>query len=98
MYVWGGREVASGWYDSPEHEEYGADLYALDTVTNRWSIIPCSGMIPIGRRSHSACLYIEFSFLCFLCVLKEKIELDACSFDEVIVKETHLVCANDKFG
>ncbi|ROT71035.1 hypothetical protein C7M84_010661 [Penaeus vannamei] len=42
MYVWGGREVASGWYDSPEHEEYGADLYALDTVTNRWSIIPCS--------------------------------------------------------
>lgn len=77
MYVWGGREVASGWYDSPEHEEYGADLYALDTVTNRWSIIPCSGMIPIGRRSHSACLYIEFLFLCFLCVLKEKIELDA---------------------
>ncbi|XP_047468874.1 kelch domain-containing protein 3-like isoform X1 [Penaeus chinensis] len=57
MYVWGGREVASGWYDSPEHEEYGADLYALDTVTNRWSIIPCSGMIPIGRRSHSAFVY-----------------------------------------
>ncbi|KAK8726179.1 hypothetical protein OTU49_010407 [Cherax quadricarinatus] len=57
MYVWGGREVASGWYDSPEHEEYGSDLYALDTAASRWSIVPCSGCIPIGRRSHSAFVY-----------------------------------------
>lgn len=54
MYVWGGREVPSGLYDSPENETYGAELYALDTVTNCWNIVPCSGRIPIGRRSHSA--------------------------------------------
>lgn len=55
MFVWGGREVPSGWYDSPEHEEYGSEMYALDTTTNRWNIVPASGCIPVGRRSHSAC-------------------------------------------
>ena len=55
MFVWGGREVPSGWYDSQDHEEYGSDMYALDTTTNRWSIVPSSGSVPIGRRSHSAC-------------------------------------------
>ncbi|XP_042222819.1 kelch domain-containing protein 3-like [Homarus americanus] len=57
MYVWGGREVKSGLYDSPEHEEYGSDLYALDTTASRWSVVHCSGCLPIGRRSHSAFVY-----------------------------------------
>ena len=74
MYVWGGREVPSGLYDSPENENYGSDLYALDTVTNCWSIVPCSGRIPIGRRSHSACesfVVIVFrGFHCSLCSFK----------------------------
>lgn len=70
MYVWGGREVASGWYDSPEHEEYGSDLYSLDTTTNRWSIVPCSGCVPVGRRSHSAC-----EFLCILSSSELKVSI-----------------------
>ncbi|KAK7027367.1 kelch domain-containing protein 3 [Halocaridina rubra] len=54
MYIWGGREVPSGLYDSPVNEEYGSDLYAMDTFTNSWTIVPCCGQIPVGRRSHSA--------------------------------------------
>lgn len=63
MFVWGGREVPSGWYDSPEHEEYSSEMYALDTTTNRWSIIPASGCIPIGRRSHSAFVYKSYIYV-----------------------------------
>jgi len=60
MYVWGGREVAAGRYDNPDMEEYGADLYVLDTTTNHWSIVTCRGdrsKKPEGRRSHSAFVY-----------------------------------------
>lgn len=57
MYVWGGREVSSGWYQSPDQEEYGSSLYCLDTVSHRWSVIPTTGETPTGRRSHSAFVY-----------------------------------------
>lgn len=67
MYVWGGREVPSGWYDSPDHEEYGSAMYALDTTTNRWSIVPAAGYVPIGRRSHSACEWRIFTFPSKMC-------------------------------
>ncbi|KAK3863462.1 hypothetical protein Pcinc_030769 [Petrolisthes cinctipes] len=63
MYVWGGREVASGTYDTQANEEYGSDLHALDTTTNRWSVVPCSGHIPIGRRSHSAFVFRDHIYV-----------------------------------
>ena len=57
MYVWGGREVAVGFYESLNNEEYGNQMYVFDPVTCHWSIVIATGDLPIGRRSHSAGKY-----------------------------------------
>ncbi|KAB7495163.1 Kelch domain-containing protein 3 [Armadillidium nasatum] len=54
MYVWGGREVASGWHETDIDGEYGSQMYVFNPVTREWRFIEAYGDIPIGRRSHSA--------------------------------------------
>lgn len=59
MYVWGGREVASGWNEVDGDGEYGSQMYVFDPVRQEWSFIEASGDVPIGRRSHSAGNYFD---------------------------------------
>ncbi|KAL7641640.1 UNVERIFIED_CONTAM: hypothetical protein RMT77_007513 [Armadillidium vulgare] len=59
MYVWGGREVASGWHETDIDGEYGSQMYVFNPVTREWRFIEAYGDIPIGRRSHSAIVYKE---------------------------------------
>ncbi|CAL4067127.1 unnamed protein product [Meganyctiphanes norvegica] len=57
MYVWGGREVAGGKYQSKDQEVYSSNLYCFYTVSKRWAVMYTTGDIPKGRRSHSASIY-----------------------------------------
>lgn len=64
MYLFGGRGAVqhSGMY-IPDEEIYRDELWYLDLKTLVWHNVMTEGTKPIGRRSHSACMFIFFLFM-----------------------------------
>ncbi|XP_076036415.1 kelch domain-containing protein 3 [Oratosquilla oratoria] len=85
MYVWGGREVPRGRYDTVAKEEYGNSMYKLDTTTRHWSIVDVEGPVPSGRRSHSAFTYYRKIYFFGGYNSKDNVHFDDLySFDPVL--------------
>ncbi len=62
MFVFGGRSDRSGPYHSQQEIYYNSINY-LDTTTNTWIQPVTSGVLPNGRRSHSAFVYNNCIFI-----------------------------------
>ncbi|KAJ0175456.1 hypothetical protein K1T71_008615 [Dendrolimus kikuchii] len=62
MYVYGGRGVLNGPYDSQE-EIYCQKIYYLDVDKEQWGVVNPGGSWPEGRRSHSAWVHNDFMYI-----------------------------------